>query len=235
MYYSESLIRYFKSIENMDPLTREEEQILGEKIINGCSKSLNKLIQHNLRIVIVIAKRHVGQGVPLDDLIQEGNIGLLEAAQNFKPKVNKGKFISYAQLWIRKRINEHVAQKGRLVRLPHNLEYDIFKKKRDGIEVKNRRVIELDAPLSEDGKNNIGDTFAADSKIFNFFDITEDSIKVKNLMKNLDKREKFIISAFFGIDRDFPLSPETIGLDLGLSPTRVSQILNSAKAKLKAS
>ena len=116
---SENLPKYFKTIQKLNPLTVTEEKELAQKIQEGDANALNKLVKHNLKIVVTIANRHIGQGVPIDDLIQEGNIGLFEAAQRFDPK-SDARFITYASLWVRKRINESVVAHGRIVRLPHN-------------------------------------------------------------------------------------------------------------------
>ncbi len=111
---SENLPKYFKTIKKSNPLTIDEERALGSRIKSGDRRAVNELVQHNLKIVVKLANRHIGQGVPIDDLIQEGNIGLIEAAERFDPK-DGVRFISYASLWIRKRLNEAVVAHGRIV------------------------------------------------------------------------------------------------------------------------
>ena len=128
---SDNLPKYFNTINKLNPLSLEEERALAVRIKSGDLLAMHTLVKHNLKIVVTIANRHIGQGVAIDDLIQEGNIGLYEAAQRFDPQ-GEVRFVSYASLWIRKRVNEAVVAHGRIVRLPHNQEYDLYKAKQAG-------------------------------------------------------------------------------------------------------
>jgi RNA polymerase primary sigma factor len=226
--YSDSAIRYFKSVSNLNPLTIEQETKLGQQIKQGSQRAINTLVEHNLKLVIKIAKKHQGQGVPLDDLIQEGNIGLYEAAQRFEPD-GETRFVTYAQLWIRKRINEEVAKHGRLVRLPHNQEYQIYKDKVAGKAVKDLRVVELDKPIGDEEKHTVADLIIGADPIFDerakMIAIKE---RVRLLLKQLADRERLIVKAYFGIDQDISWPTDRIAEELGLTPTRVSQLLKSA-------
>ena len=147
---SENLPRYFKTIQKNAPLTIGEEKQLVVAIQEGDAKAVEKLVSANLKFVVKLANRHIGQGVPIDDLIQEGNMGLLEAALNFKPRDGQ-RFINYAQLWIRKKLNESVAKTGRIVRLPHNQEYAIYKAKMKGEDIEIPRKVDIDAPIGDEG------------------------------------------------------------------------------------
>jgi len=109
MNRSDSLNRYFESIQDLNPLTREQEQELAVKIKEGCRASINTLVQHNLKIVVTIANRNVGRGILIDDLIQQGNIGLYEAALRFDPE-HGVKFTSFARTRILKKMNELIEQ-----------------------------------------------------------------------------------------------------------------------------
>lgn len=230
--YSESVIRYFKSVSNLNPLTIEQEIQLGLQIKAGSKSAIDKLVKHNLKLVITIAKKHQGQGVPLDDLIQEGNIGLYEAAERFEPD-GQTRFSTYAQLWIRKRINEEVAKHGRLVRLPHNQEYQMYKDKKSGKQVKDLRVVELDKPVGDEEKHTVADLIiGADPKVEELQLRSALKDRVKALLTRLQERERMIVKAYFGIGQDIAWPTERIAEEIGLTPTRVSQILSSALEQL---
>lgn len=230
---SENLPKYFKTIQKLNPLTVAEEKELAQKIQEGDANALNKLVKHNLKIVVTIANRHIGQGVPIDDLIQEGNIGLFEAAQRFDPK-SDARFITYASLWVRKRINEAVVAQGRIVRLPHNQEYDIYKAKMAGEEVQNLSTVEIDAPIGEDGDTTIGDILLNVQSDFEF-EIEMDDIKyrAKRVLSHLKERDRQVIKAYFGIDADYEMSPDVIAERFDLTNVRVCQIVKSALTKMK--
>lgn len=230
---SENLPKYFKTIQKLNPLTVEEEKVLAQKIQEGDRAALDKLVKHNLKIVVTIANRHIGQGVPIDDLIQEGNIGLFEAAQRFDPK-SDARFITYASLWVRKRINEAVVAQGRIVRLPHNQEYDIYKAKMAGEEVQNLSTVEIDAPIGEDGDTTIGDILLNVKSEFEF-EIEMDDVKyrAKRVLSVLKERDRQVIKAYFGIDGDYEMSPDVIAERFDLTNVRVCQIVKSALTKMK--
>ena len=230
---SENLPKYFKTIQKLNPLTILEEKELAVKIQEGDAAALNRLVKHNLKIVVTIANRHIGQGVPIDDLIQEGNIGLFEAAQRFDPK-SDARFITYASLWIRKRINEAVVAHGRIVRLPHNQEYDIYKAKMAGEETQNLSTVEIDAPVGEDGDTTIGDILL-NTKSNIEFEIELDDVKYRahRVLSHLKERDRKIIKAYFGIDGDYEMSPDVIAERFDLTNVRVCQIVKSALTKMK--
>jgi RNA polymerase primary sigma factor len=230
--YSDSVIRYFKSVSNLNPLTIEQETKLGMQIRQGSQRAINTLVEHNLKLVIKIAKKHQGQGVPLDDLIQEGNIGLHEAAQRFEPD-GETRFVTYAQLWIRKRINEEVAKHGRLVRLPHNQEYQIYKDKVAGKPVKNLRVVELDKPVGDDEKSTVADLIIGSDPVFEERAALSDlRDRVKGMLARLQERERAIVKAYFGIGQELPWPADRIAEEVGLTSTRVLQILQGALRQL---
>ena len=137
---SNSIDKYFKSIRHLNPLTKEEESELATEIQKGCKKSLNKLIEHNLKIVVTIANKNMGRGIQVDDLIQQGNIGLLEAGLRFKP--NSGiRFASFASTRILKLMNHLIDQCGRVVRIPVNQEYERYLSLKRGEEVENIKPV----------------------------------------------------------------------------------------------
>jgi RNA polymerase primary sigma factor len=232
--YSESVVRYFKSVSNLNPLSIEQETALGKQIKAGSKRAINTLVEHNLKLVIKIAKKHQGQGVPLDDLIQEGNIGLYEAAQRFEPD-GETRFVTYAQLWIRKRINEEVAKHGRLVRLPHNQEYQIYKDKVAGKPVKDMRVVELDKPIGDEEKHTVADLIiGSDPIIEERAALVALKDRVNGMLKRLQERERMIVKAYFGIGQELPWPAERIADEVGLTSTRVLQILQGALRQLSA-
>lgn len=230
---SENLPKYFKTIASSTPLTLDEEKALAVRIKAGDHSAIHKLVTSNLKIVVTIANRHVGQGVPIDDLIQEGNIGLYEAAQRFDPK-GDARFISYASLWIRKRLNEAVVSTGRIVRLPHNQEYDIYKAKKAGEETANLSTVAIDAKVSSDNDTTIGDILLnsqAEAEFEMEFDYTQ--FTIRRVMGVLKPRDRQIVAAYFGIGHDEEFSTMEIAKQFDMTNVRVSQIVKSAIQKMK--
>ena len=230
---SENLPKYFKTIQKNKPLTVAEEGELVSAIQSGDDRAIAKLVKANLKFVVKVANRHIGQGVPIDDLIQEGNIGLIEAASNFKPRQGQ-RFINYAQLWIRKRINESVAKTGRIVRLPHNQEYEIFKSKRRGESIEAPTRVNIDAPIGDDNGNTIGDIILKSGAEVEFA-IEMDSIKfrVKQALSCLKERDKSIIMDYFGIDCDYEVPTDMIAEKYSMTNVRVCQIVKASIQKMK--
>jgi RNA polymerase primary sigma factor len=230
---SENLPRYFKNIQKSKPLSVAEEKELVDAIQSGSRKAAHQLVQANLKFVVKLANRHIGQGVPLDDLIQEGNMGLIEAAQNFKPRDGQ-RFINYAQLWIRKKLNESVAKTGRIVRLPHNQEYDIYKAKMKGESVEVPSRLDIDAPIGDDGGNTIGDIVLKSGADVEFA-IEMDSIKfqVKKALCCLKDRDKDIVMDYFGIDREYEMPTDIIAERYSMTSVRVCQIVKASITKMK--
>ena len=230
---SENLPKYFKTIQKNTPLSIAEEGQLVLDIQAGDSRAVDALVQANLKFVVKVANRHIGQGVPIDDLIQEGNIGLIEAAQAFQPRSGQ-RFINYAQLWIRKRINETVAKTGRIVRLPHNQEYEIFKSKRKGEEVEAPTRVSIDKKIGEDGDNTLGDLILKTGSDVEFA-IELDSIKfrVKQALSVLKERDRGIIMDYFGIEREYEVPTDMIAEKYSMTNVRVCQIVKASVEKMK--
>lgn len=230
---SDNLPKYFKTISKCEPLSLEQEKALAVRIQAGDSAAIHKLVKHNLKIVVTIANRHIGQGVSLDDLIQEGNIGLYEAAQRFDPREGV-RFISYASLWIRKRINEAVVAYGRTVRLPHNQEYDRYKAKMAGEEVESLQTIAIDTPISSDGETTIGDLILRNSPEVEFeYEMDDIKFTVRKVISVLKERDQKILKQYFGIDCDYAVPSETIAENFNMTNVRVCQIVKSAIQKIQ--
>lgn len=232
---SENLPKYFKTIAKSNPLSLAEEKELTRRIAEGDTDALNTLVKHNLKIVVTLANRHIGQGVPIDDLIQEGNLGLIEAARRVKPDANT-RFITYASLWIRKYLNEAVVAHGRIVRLPHNQEYDRYKAKVAGEEVNNLNSVEIDAPIGDDSGTTIGDIMLNGKSDAEFeFEFEHTCYTVKKALTVLKDRDREVVEAYFGIGKEYAMTPDIISERFSLSLVRISQILNYSLKKMKSS
>jgi RNA polymerase primary sigma factor len=231
---SDNLPKYFKSIQKIKVLTVEQEKELGEKIAAGCTRSVNTLVEHNLKLVVKLANKHIGQGVLIDDLIQEGNLGLIHAAQRFD-STRDGRFATYASLWIRKYLNEKVVEHGRIVRLPHNQEYEIYKAKKAGKETPNLRAVDIDAPVrSDDGHTTIGDILLnGKPEIESSIEMDSVKFKVSVFLSHLKERDQAIIKDYFGIGRDCAIPTDVLAERYGMSNVRISQIVKAALTKLK--
>jgi len=231
---SNNLPFYFKDIDGFTPFTKKEEKALAARIAKGDKHAVDEIVKHNLKIVVTIANRFIGQGLSIDDLIQEGNIGLFEAAVNWKLN-GDARFINYAQLWIRKRINEAVAQKGRTVRRPHNKEYEMYLEKKAGNEVKNIRPVRFDDPISEDSDRIIGDMILGVDPISDAEGELEDQkFRVKKSLSVLKERDRKIVAAYFGIDRDVPQHSDSIADEIGMTNVRICQIVAASLTKMRA-
>lgn len=230
---STNLPFYFRSIRKYDPLSIDEELALAARIKAGDEKAIEKLVKHNLKIVVRLAKKHVGQGVSIDDLIQEGNAGLFDAAKRYEPK-GRTRFTSYAVMYVRKYLNGTVAKTGRIVRLPHNQEYQIYKDKHAGVQmsVQIPTRVEVDAPIADDNDSTLGDRLLTSRPEIEAV-IEHDSIKqmVGHAIGILRPRDQEIVKDYFGIDRQSEISPEIIAIRQGMTSVRVCQIV---KASIKA-
>jgi RNA polymerase primary sigma factor len=229
MNRSDSLNRYFESIQDLNPLTREQEQELAVKIKEGCRASINTLVQHNLKIVVTIANRNVGRGILIDDLIQQGNIGLYEAALRFDPE-HGVKFTSFARTRILKKMNELIDQCGRLVRIPVNQEYDRYLAIKSGKEVKNLAPVRLDSLISDDSKETLESRFKVD---------VADEGELERMqtlhaaLGVLTEQEREVITLFFGLETGEKITQIEIGKRLGVTNVTVGNIKKRALEKIK--
>ena len=206
----QELSTYFNDIQNIRHLTRREEQILSEKIQKGDEQALNKLVYHNLRFVVNIAKNYRNSNVPFADIISEGNIGLIRAAHKFDS--TKGvKFISYAVWWIKNSINECIEKYNRD---NETLSYDDYTI---------NKCTDLDNKFEQ-----INEDF--EEKINN---IQSRKDAIENLMKCLHEREIKILTLFFGLNGGKEMTLEEVGKEMCLTNERVRQIKDGALSKLK--
>ena len=254
----EIISRYFKDNKKPITLTSEQEKDLALRIQNGDKKAIDELVKANLKFVVTIAKEYINQGLPLSDLISEGNYCLIKAAHKFD--VTKGfKFISYAVWWIRQSILFSLNENSRIIRLPTNvinkiqhLKVDVEKFEHENerepmydevlningdsiIKVSNASLC-LNDSINEDGDelyNIIEDkTLRPDD---DYYDVNyEVKTELKGLLDSLDERERKIIECYFGLNGDSePMTLEVIGEMFNLSRERVRQIKHKALRKLR--
>ena len=257
---------YLKEIGKKKMLTKAEEIELGRRIQEGCPKeredSKKELIQANLRLVVSIAKKYIGQGVLFMDLVQEGSLGLIKAAEKFDYKKNF-KFSTYATWWIKQTIIRAISNHSRTIRIPVHMLEKIRKYKRacslaaydENLEIDDETIAKisgLDNKKIDEIKSAIKkepislDTFVTDDLcIQDYVEDTSYSSPENNaqkmlqekdvikLLKTLDKREQEILKRRFGIDNEEPKTLEQIGNDLGFSKERIRQLENIAIQKLR--
>ena len=259
----QSIEKYLEEIGNFQPLKPEEEIELARKIRKGDEESLDKLVKANLRFVISVAKEYQGQGLPLSDLISEGNLGLIKAAQRFD-ETRGFKFISYAVWWIRQSILQALAEQSRVVRLPLNRVGAINKigrtlealEKAYGREpsisevaqkmdmsdwevadvVKtSARHLSLDEPFKDVDGNSLLDVIKSDRYDPPDEGLMRESLRVEILkvLETLKPREAEIIKLYFGLEGDRPLTLEEIGEHFKLTRERVRQIKEKALRRLR--
>ena len=259
---SESLEKYLQEIGKEDMISVEEEVELAQRIKKGDRKALERLTKANLRFVVSVAKQYQNQGLSLPDLINEGNLGLIKAAEKFD-ETRGFKFISYAVWWIRQSILQAIAEQSRIVRLPLNQvssvnkinrmlnkfeqenerhpsvaeiseETNLPEDKVDEAMTANTRHVSMDAPFSEGDDGSLLDVLVNDSSPMADRQLVIESLQaeIKQALRMLNERERNIITDFFGIDRP-ELTLEEIGVKYGLTRERVRQIKEKAIRRLR--
>jgi RNA polymerase primary sigma factor len=230
---SSSLPAYFREVSQIaKPLTKAQERELAIRIQAGDERALNELVQANLKFVVTLANKFVGMGLSIDDLIQEGNAGLIEAARRFGPDKDV-KFITYAQFWIRKRLNGALCEYGRTVRIPVNQEYDIYKRKMKGEAVPNLNNVKLDRPVGDDGDHTLGDLLLRTDSL-DPFEADEQAAVLGFLLNRLTAKEKTIVGLFYGLIGD-GLSTKEVAAEVGMTAVEVNRALKVARAKMRKS
>ena len=257
------LDQYLQEIGQIALLTPQEEVDLARQIKKGEQEALHRLTRANLRFVVSVAKKYQGQGLTLADLINEGNYGLIKAAQRFD-ETRGFKFISYAVWWIRQAILQALAEQSRVVRLPLNrigtiskirktsarlaqtherqpnieelaneLEVDV-EKVREALQHTGRHL-SMDAPFNEDDDNSLLDVLPDDEDTAPDDTLMDESLKIdiERALSLLHPREAEITRLYFGIGREHPLTLEEIGQRFGLTRERVRQIKEKALRKLR--
>jgi len=258
-----SLDKYLQEIGKVDLITAEDEVELAQKIRKGDERALDKLVKANLRFVVSVAKQYQNQGLTLPDLINEGNLGLIKAAQRFD-ETRGFKFISYAVWWIRQSILQALAEQSRIVRLPLNKIGSINKINKmfavleqeherapsaseiagnlemseDDVKesMKNSgRHVSMDAPLVEGEDSNLYDVIRSGESPIPDRDLLTDSLRteIERALATLTPREADVVRLYFGLGDEHPMTLEEIGETFDLTRERVRQIKEKAIRRLK--
>jgi RNA polymerase primary sigma factor len=262
---SKSLDKYLQDISKIDLITAEEEVELAQKIKRGDQRALEKLVNANLRFVVSVAKQYQNQGLTLPDLINEGNFGLVKAAQRFD-ETRGFKFISYAVWWIRQSILQALAEQSRVVRLPLNKIGSINKinKTFSYLEQANERPpsaeeiaeelglsvsevkqslknagkhISMDAPFAEGEDSNLYDVISASETPMPDTELVKESIReeIGRVLDTLSEREADVVKLYYGIGQSSTMTLDEIGNTFDLTRERVRQIREKAIRKLRKS
>ena len=259
---SASLDKYLQEIGHEDLLSVDEEVELAQRIRKGDRKALERLTKANLRFVVSVAKQYQNQGLSMPDLINEGNLGLIKAAEKFD-ETRGFKFISYAVWWIRQSILQAIAEQSRIVRLPLNQVGSVNKINRvlnrfeqeherrpsideiadkvdlpqekieDAMKVNNRHV-SVDAPFVDGEDNSLLDIMVNDDAPMADRALVLESLReeINRALQTLNERERNIIEAFFGINQP-EMTLEEIGEKFNLTRERVRQIKEKAIRRLR--
>jgi RNA polymerase primary sigma factor len=258
-----SLDKYLQEIGRVDLISPEEEVILARKIKAGDAECLGKLVKANLRFVVSVAKQYQNQGMGLPDLINEGNLGLMKAAQRFD-ETRGFKFISYAVWWIRQAILQSLAEQARIVRLPVNkigsinrinrafarLEQE-FEREPSSQEIAdilemfpedvkeslktNGRTVSMDAPISSEEENTMYDVMQNPDTPSPDKNLINESLawEIDRALSSLSPREAKVLKLYFGLGMKHPFTLEEIGEELKLTRERVRQIKEKAIKRIQ--
>ena len=259
---SEALDKYLQEIGKEELVSIEEEVELAQRIKKGDRKALERLTKANLRFVVSVAKQYQNQGLSLPDLINEGNVGLIKAAEKFD-ETRGFKFISYAVWWIRQSILQALAEQNRIVRLPLNQvgaaskinrmlnkfeqenerrpsvdeiseHIDLPKDKIDEALSVNGHHVSMDAPFTNGDEGSLLDVMINDDSPMADNELVMESLRseVKTVLQQLSARERNVIEAYFGIDQP-EMTLEEIGVKFDLTRERVRQIKEKAIRRLR--
>lgn len=258
-----SLKVYLREIARTPLLTVEDETALAERVQKGDEKARAKMIRANLRLVVKIAQDYAGYGLPVTDLISEGNIGLMKAVERFDPK-RGGKLSTYAAWWIKQSIKRALANQSKTIRLPVHMVDKIAKVRRISlmltealgrepsdeelaeevglprqklamIKLASQRPTSLDAPVNE-GESTEYSEVIGDERASNPLDILVDKNlhgQLNGLLDLLDERERRIIDIRFGLAGTKPMTLEEVGTLFGVTRERIRQLQNSAIIKMR--
>jgi RNA polymerase primary sigma factor len=260
---SQSLDKYLQEIGKVDLLTPDEEVELAKRIREGDQLALEKLTKANLRFVVSVAKQYQNQGLSLGDLINEGNLGLIKAAQRFD-ETRGFKFISYAVWWIRQSILQALAEQSRIVRLPLNRVGSLNKISKTFSELEQKyerepspdelaevldvttnevvdtmkisgRHVSMDAPFVQGEENSLLDVLENESEETPDNELMNDSLRkeVQRALSTLTQREADVITLYFGLNGEHSMTLEEIGEKFNLTRERVRQIKEKAIRRLR--
>lgn len=264
VYKDDLLQSYLKDIGRIKLLKSNEERELGKLISQGDNEAKKKLVKANLRLVVSIAKKYTGQGVLFLDLVQEGSLGLIRAAERFDYK--KGfKFSTYATWWIKQTIVRAIANNSKTIRIPVHMAEKIRNLKKVVVELTekldrepypNEIAIKMNLPVKKvqtilnamqkdpisletpvTDNLTVGDYIEDENSEFPEKRIQNYFLKkkVEELLKELNIREQKVLKGRFGIDGEKPKTLEQLGIEIGFSKERIRQIENIAVSKLRFS
>ncbi len=265
MNKKQSLDTYYREIGEVKLLSPDEEIDLARRIKQNDQAALKKLVRSNLRFVVSVAKSYQNHGLSLEDLINEGNLGLVKAAHRFD-ETRGFKFISYAVWWIRQAILQAIAEKTRMIRLPLNrvgtltkiskvyskLEQE-FERSPTNEEIasileidsddisntikKASRVSSLDSPIISNSNSRLIDIIEDQDELKPDSELIEESLKdeVIHILKGLTSRESKILKLYFGLDGEKARTLEEVGMEFRLTRERIRQIKEKALKKLRHS
>ena len=241
------IANYLQDVRKHEPLSRLEERELLKQIKTGDNKAKEKLIYANLRYVITVAKQYQGQGVNFEDLISEGNFGLLKAAERFNYEQDEVRFLSYAVWWVKQSIIQSLHDNSRMIRLPINVINDVRKANKEA-----QKNFATEKDIINDFSNlpsveRFDDKY--DDEGLSLYDIYEDKSSLRpdevydndkinlinalnNVLNNLTETEKLVIVRYFGLDGN-ECTLQEISEDLELTKERVRQIKEKAIKKLR--
>ncbi len=261
---SDSSLRvYLREISKTELLTRQEEVELAAKIKKGDKRARAHMIKANLRLVVKIAQDYSGYGLPLADLISEGNIGLMKAVERFDPEKG-GKLSTYGSWWIKQSIKRALANQSKTIRLPVHMVDKIAKMRRISslmteslgreptdeelseelglprrklslLKRASQRPVSLDAPVNEEESIGLSDIIG-DEKALSPLDALKDKNihnQLDDLLEVLDDREHRIIDARFGLNGMRPMTLEEVGREFGVTRERIRQLQNVALSKMR--
>jgi RNA polymerase primary sigma factor len=261
---SDSSLRvYLREISKTDLLTPKEEIQLAAKIKKGDKNARAHMIKANLRLVVKIAQDYSGYGLPLADLISEGNIGLMKAVERFDP-AKGGKLSTYAAWWIKQSIKRALANQSKTIRLPVHMvdkiakmrritmllteaigreptdeelaeELGIPRKKLSLLKQASQRPTSLDAPVNEGESTDYGEIIGDDKAVSPLDALSDKNIhhQLDDLLEVLDEREHRIIDARFGLNGKKPMTLEEVGREFGVTRERIRQLQNVALEKMR--
>jgi RNA polymerase primary sigma factor len=254
---------YLREIGQVKLLTPQEEIQLAARIKKGDKKAREQMIKANLRLVVKIARDYEGIGLPLLDLISEGNIGLMKAVERFDPKKG-GKLSTYGSWWIKQSIKRALANQSKTIRLPVHLVDKISKMRRVAMKLQETfgreptdeelagqldmtasrvrqmrvaaiRPASLDAPIGDDESNNFSELVEDENAATPYEDLEDKTVfaMLQDMVKHLDQREATILRYRFGLDGGMEKTLEEVGKKFGVTRERVRQIQNFALRKLR--
>ena len=251
-----SIDKYLSEISKLPMMTEDEEVLVAKRIREGDSAAMEKLIQSNLRFVVSVAKQYQNQGLALNDLINEGNIGLIKAATKFDE--TKGfKFISYAVWWIRQSILQAIIENSRMIRLPYNkyhLNNKINEEYQDFIQKNEREPsleeldelailratltfhLSIDSPINDDDETTSLDMMSDSSMATPDSNLIDESLhdELEHALQSLSEREVEIVKYYFGLNEfNQSYSLDEIGIKMHLTRERVRQLKDKAIRKMR--